>query len=107
MLRITCSKKLLFFLVLFIFNNSVKANCSFFKKVKKSQDEFIEMTRYIISNNYNKEFKYPILSIKVDTVSDTRIKQFCKKFDIDYIDIQGKYDYQQKNSKFVEDSVII
>jgi len=100
-------KMFLVVLSVFFLNCTLYAGDGFYRKAKKHKQEFNEMTLYIISKGYHRYFSNPYLYIQVDTIKDTRIKKFCRKFEIFQLTIQGKYDYQGKSGKFVEDSVII
>lgn len=100
-------KMLLVVTSIFFLISTLQAEDGFYRKAKKHKEEFSEIALYIISKGYHKNFSTAFLYIQVDTIEDKRIKKFCKKFDIHQLTIQGKYDYQGKSGKFVEDSVII
>jgi len=91
----------------FFLNISLFAGDGFYRKAKKHKEEFREIATYLISNNYHRNFVNAYLDIQVDTIQNIKLKNFCKKFRIKHLVIQGEYDYQGKTGKFLEDSVIV
>ncbi|MBX2900743.1 MAG: hypothetical protein KF775_13900 [Cyclobacteriaceae bacterium] len=87
-----------------LFSTQILAN-DFFRKAQKHKQEYKALAEYIIREGYHRNFSSLHYYFRLDTINDRIISNFCKKFKISEILIQGTH--VNKYDKVPSDSVII
>jgi hypothetical protein len=73
-----------------------------YKKITTNIDEVKTFKQYLLSRNYQKDFKTSIV-YEWREINDAGIKEFCKEFNVRSIRVIPKAEYPSSTDFFIED----